>query len=140
MATCPFNGFKPCENACALKLNGMCALVVQGGRMTQIKQAIEGLQGSIDELALSLMDNDEPEAQKAVREVNDQELDKYVEAVNPLTIANVTTSQVYRDFERWCAGRGLSPCSQHKLSRRITHFHPLEAKAGTFVAISKARA
>ncbi len=142
MATCPFNGFKPCESACAIKVNGICGFVALGGRLTQVKQAIEGLQGSVDELALLVSENGSDgteEAPKVVREVSDQEVDQYVEAVNPLTIANVSTSQVYKDFERWCSGRGLSPCTQMKLSRRITHFHPLEAKVGTFVPIAKGR-
>lgn len=140
MATCPFNGFGECLSTCALKVNGMCAIVVNGGRVTQLKNAIDDVKRAIDDLTLQQMEQQEVKRPKVVREINDEEVDKYVEAVNPLTIANVTTAQVYHDFGNWCAARGLSPCTQLKLSRRITNFHPLEAKMGTFVPIVKTKA
>ena len=138
---CPISQ-KECADSCAWNMGGMCAVAIGVVGAMGLKESLDELRSSIDDLTLCKLDEQQPvctvePVKTVIREINDGELDSYVERLNPLEIANTATDRQYKMFCEWCAERSLKPCTQLKLSRRLTSFHPFKVDGGMLVPIRR---
>lgn len=71
-----------------------------------------------------------------IRAIRDGEIERFVESLNVLEVANMPTKDVYANcFREWCRLRGLEPCSAGKLTRRVCDVWGLRVDAGFYRAI-----
>lgn len=72
-----------------------------------------------------------------VFDITDEEIERYISALNPLSIANTTTLNAFERFVAWCETKNLIPCSRKKFSRRVCKIHPFTVSPKSiFVPIS----
>lgn len=71
-----------------------------------------------------------------MRAIQEGEIERFVESLNVLEVANMPTKDVYANsFREWCRLRGLEPCSAAKLTRRVCDVWGLCVDTGFYRAI-----
>lgn len=132
---CPIKNAN-CTNRCAWFIENVgCAMVVCAQTMPLNGKALYEIAKAVDKHGKPLSGGE----YVLERAATDSELERYVESINPLTIANTKTSDFYEKFKAWCKERSLVPFGQQKVSNKVCEVHPFECKTrpGYFTLISK---
>lgn len=114
-------------------------------QLIELNELTKAQNSMLEDMYLHILDApstapEEPKEPKKVvdRDITDEELERYIDGLNPLHLANTPVGNAYKDFVEWCKYRTLIPCTQTKLTRRICKIHPFtKGKDGLFTPIAK---
>ena len=114
-------------------------------QLIELNELTKAQNSMFEDMYLHILDTpstapEEPKEPKKVvdRDITDEDIERYIDGLNPLHLANTPVGNAYKDFVEWCKNRTLIPCTQTKLTRRICKIHPFtKGKNGLFVPIAK---